>query len=200
MTKYILNSGGARKDSEKLRLFLDEIVRDLGQSPRILFCFFAQKREDWEGYFAEYQQGFLRRVDKSLQPTFELAFPEKFVQQIQNCDAVYLGGGDDHLLQFWLRRYNLPEAWRGKVVAGTSAGSDALVKHFWTCDWRQCLDGLGILPIKFIPHYKSDTYGKDDPRGPINWEKAYQELSEYGDKSLSLHALEEGEFIVINQE
>jgi hypothetical protein len=58
------------------------------------------------------------------------------------------------------------------------------------------MDGLGILPMKFIAHYKS-SYGGNDPRGPIDWDKAYSELSKYGDTSLPIHALEEGHFIVI---
>ncbi|EKE21485.1 MAG: hypothetical protein ACD_7C00216G0001 [uncultured bacterium] len=60
------------------------------------------------------------------------------------------------------------------------------------------MDGLGILPIKFIPHYKS-SYGEDDPRGSIDWESAYKELEGCGNKSLPIHALEEGNFIVIEQ-
>jgi hypothetical protein len=83
------------------------------------------------------------------------------------------------------------------VVIGSSAGSNALVKCFWTCDWRQVKEGLGILPIKFIPHYKS-AYGEGDPRGPIDWIQAYNELAEYGDQSLPIHALEEGDFIIID--
>ena len=60
------------------------------------------------------------------------------------------------------------------------------------------MDGLGILPIKFIPHYKSN-WGSDDPRGSIDWEAALRELEEYGDASLPIHALEEGEYIVIEK-
>jgi hypothetical protein len=61
------------------------------------------------------------------------------------------------------------------------------------------MDGLGILPIKFIPHYKSETYGNDDTRGPIDWEKAYEDLADYGDKSLPIQALEEGDFVVLEK-
>ncbi len=83
------------------------------------------------------------------------------------------------------------------MVAGSSAGSDALVKHFWTCDWRKCMDGLGILPVKFLPHFESD-YGNNDPRGPIDWHKGYSELEQYGNTSLPIHAPHEGDFVVIN--
>ena len=60
------------------------------------------------------------------------------------------------------------------------------------------MDGLGILPVKFFSHYQSD-YGNDNPRDPIDWQKGYEELKNYGDTSLPIHALKEGEFIVIEK-
>ena len=59
------------------------------------------------------------------------------------------------------------------------------------------MEGLNVLPIKFLAHYKS-AYGAEDPRGPINWEKALEELKEYGDKDLPIYALEEGHYEVIS--
>jgi peptidase E len=196
MTKYILNSGGLRRHPEKAKEFNLEVVKGLGNTPLILFCFFATPRERWEEKFADYSSRFLESMPAGVAPKIELALPEKFVDQLKNSDAVIINGGDDNLLLHYLKQYDLPAAWQGKVVAGSSAGSDALVKHFWTCDWRKCLDGLGILPIKFIPHYKSG-FGDNDPRGAINWSLAYQELVEYGDQSLPIHALQEGDFVVI---
>jgi peptidase E len=196
MTKYILNSGGLRNYPEKAKKFNLEVVKSLGNTPRILFCFFAVPRERWEEKFADYSIRFLESMADGVAPKIELAIPEKFTDQLKQSDAVLIHGGDDNLLLHYLRQYNLPAIWQDKVVGGISAGSDALVKHFWTSDWRKCLDGLGILPIKFIPHYKSE-FGSNDPRGPINWERAHQELAEYGDRSLPIHALEEGNFIVI---
>jgi peptidase E len=195
MTKYILNSGGLKNKLEKSQKFFEEILKDSGQNPKILMCFFAQPREDWENKFEEYKNGLLE-FSKEPNPIFELATPDKFAEQVKDADIIYLHGGDDHLLQYWLKQYNLPEMWEGKVVVGSSAGSDALVKSFWTCDWRQCMDGMGLIPIKFIPHYKSTEYGKNDPRGSIDWSKAYDEIKEYGDSSLPIYALEEGDYKV----
>ena len=111
---------------------------------------------------------------------------------------VMIMGGDDTLLQHWLKQFDVPKIWEGKIIATSSAGSNALVKHFWTCDWRECKDGLGILPIRFIPHFDSD-FGSDDPRGPIDWKKALKELINYGDKSLPIHAPKEGDYVIINE-
>ncbi|RJO59940.1 hypothetical protein C4544_06225 [candidate division WS5 bacterium] len=198
MTKYILHAGGITNSTDNGARFFNEVIKGLGNNPKILFCFFAQPRERWDEKFQGYSQGFAERIDKSIEPSFDLAMPETFEKQINECDAIMIQGGDDHLSQYWLRQFNIPKIWEGKVVAGSSAGSDALSAHFWTADWRECMDGLGIVPVRFIPHFKSN-YGSDDPRGPIDWDKVYKELEEYGDKSLPIHALKEGEFIVFDK-
>lgn len=120
MTKYILNSGGQRKYPEKAKVF-----------------------------FAEYSKNYAQMSPRDVVPTFELAMPESFAEQVKRSDAILIQGGDDYLLQYWLKQFNLPDLWQGKTIAGGSAG--------------------------------------------------YDELKNYGDKSLPIHALEEGDFIVINQ-
>lgn len=196
MTKYILNSGNLNGNPEKHKLFIAEYVKGLGANPKILIVLFSRPREYWEGTFNGYEKNLNELAPDGVELKLELAMPDIFEQQINNTDVIYLPGGDDHLLHYWLNKYDVPKIWEGKVVAGSSAGSDVLVKHYWTCDWRKNMDGMGILPIKFIPHYESD-YGSDDPyRGPIDWTEAMKELSEYGDKALPIHALKEGEFKV----
>jgi peptidase E len=196
MTKYILNSGGLRNNSEKAKKFFAEVVKGLGDNPRLLICYFAQKREDWEEKFSEDKETILTSFPEEIHLVVNLAFPSTFEQQIKDSDVIYITGGDDHLLQYWLKQFNLPMIWEGKIVATNSSGSNALAKYSWTCDWRQNIDGLGILPIKFIPHYKS-SFGSEDPRGPIDWDKAFSELKNYKE-DLPIYALEEGEFKVFD--
>ncbi len=195
MTKYVVNSGNVSGNETKAKKFFVEILKDLGDEPKILLCFFAVGREYWEAKFAEKSELLLSFFPSSVHPQFFLAMPETFEKQISDSDVVYIQGGDDHLVQYWLRQFDLPKIWEGKVVATSSASSHALSKEFWTCDWRKCCDGLGILPMKFLAHFKSE-YGATDPRGPIDWNKAYKELEDYGDKSLPIYALEEGDFKV----
>ncbi len=198
MTKYILNSGGSRNYPERAKKFFAEIVKDLGATPRLLVCYFAQPREDWEKSFTDDKATLFNFFPSGVKPTLEMAFPDTFAEQIKSSDAIYIHGGDDHLVQFWLKKFDLPKVWEGKVIAVSSASSNALSKHFWTCDWRQLMDGLGVLPIKFLAHYES-AYGHDDPRGPVDWHKGLEELKTYGDPSLPIHALHEGELVVIEQ-
>lgn len=198
MTKYILNSGGLKNQPEKAKLFLAEILKGLGQSPKILLCFFASAREDWETKFSRYQDFFTSLAPEGTTIKFELAFPGSFTEQVKTSDAIIIHGGDFHLLNYWMSSFSLPQIFEGKIVAGSSAGSELFATAYWTCDWRQCMDGLGILPIKFIPHFQSN-FGATDPRGPIDWNAAYTELSTYGDTTLPIHALAEGEYIVVEQ-
>ncbi len=195
MIKYVLNSGGLKNNIPGAKKFIAELVKGFGDEPKILFCFFAEKRENWEEKFPQYVEGFTGWAPKGVKPKIELAFPGMFEEQIKDSDIVYIHGGDDHLVQYWLRKFDIPKIWDGKVIGTNSASTHALSRAFWTCDWRELNDGLGILPIKTIAHYKSN-YGADDPRGPIDWENAKADLAEYGDKALPIYALEEGEFEV----
>lgn len=197
MTKYVVNSGNVRGNVEKARRYLAEALKGLGDKPRILFCFFANAREDWEEKYENYTNDLANYLPKEITPTFDMAMPSNFIEQIHDTDIIWICGGDDHLLLYWLRQFDLPKIWEDKTIATSSASSNAVSTHFWTCDWRECLDGLGLVPIKFISHYKSN-YGDNDLRGPIDWEKAKQELAGYGNKSLPIYTLEEGTFEVFN--
>ncbi|HSX02919.1 MAG TPA: hypothetical protein VLI05_06445 [Candidatus Saccharimonadia bacterium] len=195
MTKYVVNSGGIFNGGDMGRAFFNEVIKGLGSSPIILMCFFASPREEWQERFPKYTDGFKAVLSDRVDPTFELALPEKFAAQVAACDALYMHGGDNDRIMTALRQYDLPKTWDNKVVATNSASSIALAAHSWTCDERKCVNGLGILPIRFIAHYQSN-YGADDPRGPIDWQKGYDELAAYGGQSLPIYALKEGELKV----
>jgi hypothetical protein len=198
MTKYVINSGGIKNEPKLKKQFHQELVKGLGSAPKFLLCNFAQGREYWEAKFQGYSDAIAEDMPDSVNPTFTLAMPDEFAKQCSEADVIYFHGGDDHLLKYWVGQFDLVKLFKDKVVATNSASSDMLSTHYWTCDWRQCADGLGILPIKFIPHFQS-TFGADDPRGPIDWDKAKRELTEYGDGSLPVYALKEGEFEVFEQ-
>lgn len=195
MTKYVLNSGGVKNQPELKKQFHRELIKGLGDNPKFLLCNFAQGREYWELKFQGYSDSIAEDMPNGATPHFTLAMPDTFVEQCEQADVIYFCGGDDYLLQYWMRKFDIAELFKDKVVATNSASSDMLSAHYWTCDWRRCDDGFGILPIKFIPHYQS-AFGVNDPRGAIYWERAKQELAEYGDKSLPIYALKEGEFEV----
>jgi hypothetical protein len=84
----------------------------------------------------------------------------------------------------------------GKTVAGTSAGGDAIAKYYSVLKTSRVGDGLGLLPIKFIPHWKSN-YSDDEVRD-IDWEAELNKLREYKE-DLPIYTLAEGEFKVFNR-
>ena len=199
MIKYVLNSGGIKNQPELKKKFHQELVKGLSSIPKFLLCNFAQGREYWEVKFQGYLDAIAEDMPDGVTPIFALAMPNNFIEQCKQANVIYFHGGDDHLLKYWMSQFDMANTFKDKVVATNSASSNMLATHYWTCDWRQCGDGFGVLPIKFIPHYQSN-FGNDDPRGPIDWKKAYDELAAYGDISLPIHALKEGEFIVREQE
>ena len=109
MTKYFLNSGAVMKTPEKGIKFFNEALQDLGPQPKLLLCLFAQPREDWEEKFKGNKSFFEKHFDGDIKPTLSLAFPETFEKQIAESDAVYISGGDDHLIQYWLKQFDLPK-------------------------------------------------------------------------------------------
>ena len=211
MTKYVLNSGNAKRFPDKLRKYNEEVFKDFKNPSvlaqrmpgsanksgpvKVLMCIFAQQREFWETKFEIYRKNVGEGVGVEVEVV--LAMPDKFVEQCQWADVIIIAGGDDELLEYRFSKFDIPKIWDDKIIATGSASSNYLVDSYWTCDWRTNMNGRGILPIKFIPHFKSD-FGGDDPRGPIDWDKAYKKTEEYGDKSLPIYALEEGDFVVFN--
>jgi hypothetical protein len=207
MTKYILQSGNVKDYPEKMKKYNEEVFRDFlsggknekteNEPVKVLFNFFSQKREDWEVKYENYDNYLKESVDLKVET--KMAMPDEFTEQCQWADVVIFAGGDDDLLQYRMSKFNVPKIWEGKIVTGSSAGADYLSVAFWPYDWREVKDGSGIVPVKFIPHYKFAESMEGDTRGPIDWKKAYEELKNYGDKNLPIHALEEGDFIVIEK-
>jgi len=199
MTKYVLQSGGMRRQPQLKKQFHQELVKGLGDNPKFLLCNFAQPREAWEVKFPGYSNTIIEDMPGGVKPTFVLAVPGTFTEQCKEADVIYFHGGDNDLIEYWMKKFDIPKMFKEKVVATNSASSMMLANSYYTCDWRNCRKGFGILPIRFIAHYQS-TFGDDDPiRGPIDWQKAYNELRAYGDISLPIHALKEGEFIVMKR-
>jgi hypothetical protein len=195
MTTCIL-AGGADKKNPSYNTELAAEVRKIAPGPlRVLSCFFAEPREVWEGKVASRTDWFKTVFGADTQIT--LAFPDVFAEQIEACDLVYLHGGDDVLLETYLNRYpDLAELWRDKIVIGSSAGANYLAVKYWTCDWRMVRTGSGLSGLNVIPHFESETYGKEDPRGPIDWQAAKAELQAVvGDETVTV--VSEGEFTVV---
>jgi len=191
-TKYILAGGYIQKVADGGKAFCEELVRGIEKNPvKILDCVFARPRDSW--------QETLER-DKTLFSTFisnfelELAQPDTFTEQVKNSDVIFLRGGfTKPLMELLAKDPQWMKELDGKVLAGTSAGADAIATYYAVLKTHRVGDGLGLLPIKFIPHWKSDY--ADEEVSDIDWDQELEKLKAYKE-DLEIFTLHEGEFKV----
>jgi peptidase E len=193
MTKFILLGGYLAKAQDGGKSFAEELVKDHGDVPKVLMCLFARPRETWADAYAKECVAINSYISNKV-AEFQLAEPETFVDQVRWADAIYLRGGITSALIDTLKQHmEWLDEFDGKTVAGSSAGADALATHHYNLDLQECGSGLGVLPVKVIPHWRSN-YGD----GTIDWDAAYAILNAYG-KDLPILTLAEGEFVVRTQ-
>jgi len=196
MTKYILVGGYIHKAADGGKAFFEELVKDFKKDEpvRILNCLFARSRESWESKIEENKEYFSKYIDNFA---LILADPEKFIEQVKSADVIFLQGGYTEPL---IRKLSENADWikylDGKTIAGSSAGGDAIAKYYSVLKTGRVGDGLGLLPIKFIPHWKSDY--SDDEVSDINWDAELKKIKEYKE-DLPVYTLKEGEFRVFNK-
>ncbi|MFA6586240.1 MAG: Type 1 glutamine amidotransferase-like domain-containing protein [Candidatus Paceibacterota bacterium] len=192
MTKYILVGGYLHKAKDGGRAFCEELVKGFSSDRpvKILDCMFARPIDSWDDKIKEDNVLFSKFINN-----FELILAEqdKFIEQVKSSDVIFLRGGGTEV---FLERLNKVKDWtkelNRKTLAGTSAGADVISKYCYGVDNDKIINCIGLLPIKFIPHWhsESDFYSK------LDWEKALQKLKDYREE-LPVYTLAEGEFKVI---
>lgn len=195
MIKYILVGGYVHKAKDGGMAFCKELIKGINKKPiKILDCMFARKKEDWQESI-DRDNIFFSKFIKDFE--LELADPNKFTEQVKNSDVIYLRGGyTSPLMEALSKDTGWIKELDGKVLAGTSAGADAIAKYYTVLKTHRVGDGLGLLPVKFIPHWKSD-YSDDEVRD-INWDEELEKLKEYKE-DLPIYTLAEGEFVVFEK-
>ncbi len=193
MTKYILVGGYIHKAPDGGKAFCQEIVKDFTHMPiKILDCMFARSRDIWEDKIKE-DQDFLSKFISDFE--LELADPDRFTEQVENSDVIFFQGGVPYQLMSDLSKN---EGWEkkltDKVVAGTSGGADTLCRYYGVGKTSNIGEGLNLLSIKFIPHWKSD-YGQGLK---IDWDNLLKNLQNHKE-DLEILTLQEGEFKVIEK-
>ena len=191
MTKYILAGGHITKAEDGGESFAKELIKGLVQPIRVLICMFAREKENWEDSFKEAKSFFLNYVPGS-QINFELAEEERFLNQLEQSDVLYIKGGVTKKL---LESLEKQKGWENKLenmtVAGTSAGAYALATYHIPLRGDNSLaKGFGLVPIKTVAHYRSDYNAPN-----IDWDSIDTIINNnYID--LESVALKEGEFKV----
>ncbi len=194
MTKYILVGGYIHKAVDGGKAFCDELVKSITHKPiKILDCMFARPEDVWQETFTK-DQGFFSKYLETFE--LELAQQDKFVEQVKNADAIFFRGGVSSKLTSILRTcIGWEKELSGKVVAGTSAGADALCTYYGVGETMRIGSGLGLLPYKCIPHWKSADYGDGKT---INWDLLLENLKSH-EEDLEILTLPEAEFVVIEK-
>ena len=156
MTKYILHGGNAQEPCSDNNNFFIEILKDTKMNTKILLVHFAGRPEKAILNKAKDIDQFKRvQGDKILE--FEVADEQSFLEKIKRNDIIYLGGGTTVRLLETLRKFpNLKNIFKGKIIAGESAGANALATYCYSKSAGGVFQGLGILPIKVIPHYETN--------------------------------------------
>ncbi len=194
MTKFILAGGAIHKAPDGGQTFIEELVKNINKKqPRILDCLFAQPKEVWQEKFEGDKEYFSKFISDF---ELELADEEKFVEQVKNSDVIYLRGGHtQQLFKLLTKNIDWINYLDGKTLAGTSAGAEVIAQHYHVLKSGRTGDGLGLLPIKFIPHWKSD-FSDEYTDKVIDWDRTIEELKNYKE-DLEILTLKEGEFKVL---
>lgn len=192
MTKFVLVGGYSNKSPDNGEAFAKELVEGFDQPVRILVCLFARPVGEWEETFQKDKLLFASKLKQKV--LLELADPTRFVEQVKNTDVLYFRGGRTKTLIEALKdAKDWEKELTDKTVAGSSAGVNFLARYYYSLDDLEIREGLGVLPMKALVHYKSDYNAPN-----IDWENAYQELKDFGE-DLPILAIPEGKFEVISQ-
>lgn len=160
-TKYILHGGFEKgKLDEDNNSFYSEIIKDTPQSIKMLLVPFA-KDEDRVVPSNERVMREFNNVKEGKEIVFETARKESFLEQLSLCDVIYFHGGTTLKLLNTLKEFpDFKSIMEGKIIAGESAGSNVLCAYFYSKSADIVGQGLGFLPVKIIPHYKSEYKDK----------------------------------------
>ena len=190
MTKYILVGGYPHKAADMGKAFAEELVKDFQEPVKLLICYFARPRIQWEvNYTAD--KLFFDALASGKEIEYQLARVETFIEQVQWMDAMYIRGGDtETLLKHFAQCTGWEKELSGKTVAGSSAGAMALAKYWYSPEKLKTGDGLGFVPVKVNVHYRSNFNAPN-----VDWDKADVELKDYRE-DIEVLNLGEGEFVV----
>lgn len=193
MTKFILHGGFTRELNELNDGYFQEIVRTLKDGDKVLMVLFARKAEEYDELFEREVNNIKRNAGhKKLESL--LADRKKFIEQVKESAAIVILGGETEQLKEVIRSYpEFLDTIKGKVVAGSSAGAYLFSTVHSSASEGGIYKGLGVLPIKLVCHYQSES-GRFDYVG----EDELQKVVEYPG-NLELVVLKDFEWRVFTQ-
>lgn len=192
MTKYILIWGHISKAPDGGKSFCEEMIKGIKNKPiKILDCMFASPEDSWSEDIKKSHKFFSQHLNDF---ELELADISSFTEQVRHSDIIFLRWWYvSSLLEILTKNKTRTKELDGKVLLGTSAGADVIAKYYYVLKTLRTGDGLWLLPIKFIPHWKTKVF--DGVEQNIDFDKALKEIKNYKE-DLPIITLKEWEFIV----
>ncbi|MCX6738839.1 MAG: Type 1 glutamine amidotransferase-like domain-containing protein [Candidatus Parcubacteria bacterium] len=175
--------GGGDLDETILNKIKDESTLDFSKSKviRTMVIPYARYEEDWDTVYKKNTVKYTH-ADYKYDFIYPSRNPEEFYQQLCHADLVIVPGGSELGL-----KNNLPKVssshFENKTIIATSAGTNFLAKSYYSNDRNEIADGIGILKINTICHFKINNIDKVKNLVELN--------------NLPTLALKEGDFSVI---
>lgn len=194
MTKYILAGGCDRQYPEYLTQ-LARIIHTDFEKPKILSCWFSNLDDETEAKFPEYKEHFLEFFNEETK--FIKAIKDEFLEQVENADVIYFHGGHTTLLLSAMERYGeMREAYRGKIVVGSSAGANYISKFGFSPSKATIGKGAGLVNVSTIVHFGSKGFNDMTFKSSF-WQDAIKKVKKQSGSS-EIVLLPEGTFTVID--
>lgn len=193
MTTFIL-AGGCDRQYSEYRQQVFEVIRKEVSNPTILSCMFASPEETRPERHEAFAQWFREELGEDTKVLY--AQSAQFYEQIEKADVIYLHGGRTQLLLDAIKDVTLfREAVEGKIVVGSSAGANFIVRSGYSPSSQMVMRGAGLLGVGVVVHYGIERF--EELSCTIDfWRDAAQKVrSELGDE-IPLVLLPEGQFSV----
>ncbi len=161
-TKFILHGGfNAEKSDEDNSNFYTEILKDTPEVIHLLLVPFAKDSDRVAPAVHKVSAEFVKNNKWNKHIEIKVATEEGFLKQLEWANVMYFHGGVSLKLLDTLRQFpNIETYLPDKTVAGESAGANVWARYFYSPKADSVSEGLGILPIKIIPHFKEEYRGK----------------------------------------
>lgn len=159
-TKIIVSGGYANEINSENTKFYREILRDTPDKLSVLIILFAKPKDVWAEK-SQYVIDQFERVEGSKAIKYSIATEKDLEGQLDKSDIVYIHGGDTDLLIESIQKHSdFINEIKGKIVAGESAGTYLLSRCFYSKTLQEIRDGLGIIPVKVVCHFKGKNEDK----------------------------------------
>ena len=156
MTKYVLHGGFNKEKGFIKDEFFQEMLKDSPNNAKVLLVYFAES-DEMRPLRMEQGKNQFEKNKGSKNIEIKIASPDTFIEDCKWADVIFFSGGRTIRLIEALKKYtDLGEVFKNKIVGGDSAGSNFLGQYFYSPSANLVSEGLGIIPIKIIPHYKDE--------------------------------------------